>query len=499
MNIVKKKLLILIVAFNHEKFIKKVLDRINQNLSEKYNVEILINDDSSTDKTVEFAKEFINNNSKSQFKYKILSNPENQGYGGNQKIGYHYAIKNHFDFVALLHGDGQYAPEYLEELVEPLNSNDTDAVFGSRMIIKGGALKGGMPLYKFIGNKILTFYQNTIFSTNFSEFHSGYRIYKVESLKKIPFEINSNDYSFDNEIIVQFLISKLTIKEKAIPTYYGDEISYVNGMKYAYQVFKINLKAKLQQLGIFYDRKFDCSSTQKNNYVIKKNFFSTHTFALEKIKKNSKVLELGCNEGKFLEELKRENNCEVTGVDTDDKIKNDQIDNYISFDLENGLPDIDYKNFDYILLLDVIEHLSNPEKFISELKSKLNKCKDVKLLISTPNIGFIIIRLMLLFGFFNYGKRGILDKTHKRLFTFSTFNDLLKQYDFQIIKSNGIPAPFPLAVGENFLSKILINANLFLIKLSKKLFSFQIFLEVKPGISLEILLERAKKNIENKQ
>ncbi len=499
MNIVKKKLLILIVAFNHEKFIKKVLDRINQNLSEKYNVEILINDDSSTDKTVEFAKEFINNNSKSQFKYKILSNPENQGYGGNQKIGYHYAIKNHFDFVALLHGDGQYAPEYLEELVEPLNSNDTDAVFGSRMIIKGGALKGGMPLYKFIGNKILTFYQNTIFSTNFSEFHSGYRIYKVESLKKIPFEINSNDYSFDNEIIVQFLISKLTIKEKAIPTYYGDEISYVNGMKYAYQVFKINLKAKLQQLGIFYDRKFDCSSTQKNNYVIKKNFFSTHTFALEKIKKNSKVLELGCNEGKFLEELKRENNCEVTGVDTDDKIKNDQIDNYISFDLENGLPDIDYKNFDYILLLDVIEHLSNPEKFISELKSKLNKCKDVKLLISTPNIGFIIMRLMLLFGFFNYGKRGILDKTHKRLFTFSTFNDLLKQYDFQIIKSNGIPAPFPLAIGENFLSKILINANLFLIKLSKNLFSFQIFLEVKPGISLEILLERAKKNIENKQ
>ena len=498
MNTVKKKLLILIVAFNHEKFIKKVLNRINQKLSEKYDVEILINDDSSTDKTVEIAKEFINNNSKSQFKYKILSNPENQGYGGNQKIGYHYAIKNNFDFVALVHGDGQYAPEYLEELVEPLNSNEADAVFGSRMIIKGGALKGGMPFYKFVGNKILTFYQNIIFSTNFSEFHSGYRIYKVEALKKIPFQINSNDYSFDNEIIVQFLIANLNIKEKAIPTYYGEEISYVNGMKYAYQVFQINLKAKLQELGIFYDRKFDCNPKIKNKYVIKKNFASTHTLALKNIKKNSRVLELGCNEGKLLEELKRQKNCEITGVDKDNKIQNDQIDNYISFDLENGLPNLDYKNFNYILLLDVIEHLSNPEDFISELKNKLSKCEDVKILISTPNIGFIIMRLMLLFGFFNYGKRGILDKTHKRLFTFSTFKDLMKQYDFKIVKSHGIPAPFPLAIGENLLSKILINTNLFLIKISKNLFSFQIFFEIKPSVTLETLLDRAKKNIENK-
>ena len=498
MNSDKKKLLILIVAFNHERFIKKVLNRFDQNLSKKYDVEILINDDSSTDKTVEFAKEFIKNNPKSEFKYKILSNPENQGYGGNQKIGYHYAIKNNFDFVALVHGDGQYAPEYLEELVEPLNLNKADAVFGSRMIIKGGALKGGMPLYKFLGNKILTFYQNSVFSTNFTEFHSGYRIYKVDALKKIPFQINSNDYSFDNEIIVQFLIAKLIIKEKAIPTYYGEEISYVNGMMYAYQVFKTNFKAKLQELGIFYDLKFDCAPENENNYVIKKNFISTHTVALKNIDKNSKILDLGCNEGKLLEELKAQKNCDITGVDKYDKSQNNQIENYISFDLENGLPDLDYKNFDYILILDVVEHLSNPEKFISELKNKLNKSNNVKVFISTPNIGFIIIRFMLLFGFFNYGKRGILDKTHKRLFTFSTLKSLLVQNDFKITKSYGIPAPFPLAVGENFLSKILININTFLIKISKNLFSFQIFYEVKPNISLETLLDRAKENIEKK-
>ena len=295
---IKKKLLILIVAYNHEKFIKKVLHRINSALAKQYNVEILINDDSSTDKTVEYAKEYIAFNKDNLFKYKILSNPENQGYGGNQKIGYEYAIKNNFDFVALVHGDGQYAPECLHELVEPLNLDTVDAVFGSRMLTEGGALKGGMPLYKFVGNKILTFFQNSLFSSKFTELHSGYRVYKVSSLKKIPYVLNANDHSFDNEIITQFLLAKLTIKELPIPTYYGDEISYVNGLKYAYQVFIINLKAKLQGLSIFYDKKFDCIKTlNKENYVIKVGFASSHTKTIDIIKENSSILDLGCNKG----------------------------------------------------------------------------------------------------------------------------------------------------------------------------------------------------------
>ena len=126
----KKKLLVLIVAYNHEKFIKSVPDRINDNLFKTYNVEVLINDDSSLDNTLNITKDYIKNNSHKKIKYTVLSNPVNQGYGGNQKIGFLYAIKNNFDFVALIHCDGQYAPEYLETLVEPLNDDNTDAVFG---------------------------------------------------------------------------------------------------------------------------------------------------------------------------------------------------------------------------------------------------------------------------------------------------------------------------------------------------------------------------------
>ena len=174
------------------------------------------------------------------------------------------------------------------------------------MINKNGALKGGMPFYKFIGNKILTFYQNLMFGQNFSEFHSGYRIYRVNSLKKIPYELNNNDHSFDNEIIIQHLLSNHNIKEIPIPTYYGEEISYVNGFKYALQVFIANLKAKLQVYGIFYDRKYDIKKEDNSNYQLKDKFDSPHKKVIDRIDNNTNILDLGCNDLSLGAILKKE-------------------------------------------------------------------------------------------------------------------------------------------------------------------------------------------------
>ena len=222
----KKKCLIYVVCYNHEKFILKTLERIPQNLSEYYDIEILVANDKSKDKTLEETKKFVTRH----FKYNIISLYKNLGYGGNQKIGYYYSILNNFDYVVLLHGDGQYAPEYLPDILNKFEEKEKiSAVFGSRMLKKGSALKGGMPLYKFVGNKILTFAQNLLLDVKLSEFHSGYRAYRVESLKKIFFQKNSDGYSFDTEIIIQLILNNLKIKEISIPTFYGDEISYVNG------------------------------------------------------------------------------------------------------------------------------------------------------------------------------------------------------------------------------------------------------------------------------
>ena len=228
----KPKLLIFVVAYNAEKTIETVLSRIPASLVDDYRVEVLIIDDASPDATFEQAARFKDTRDL-PFDVHVLFNPVNQGYGGNQKIGYHFAIERGFDFVALLHGDGQYAPECLPDLVAPLRDGAADAVFGSRMLARGDAVKGGMPLYKFVGNKILSCFENYMLGTRLSEFHSGYRVYSVDALKRIPFALNTNDFHFDTEIIVQFVFAGLRIEDRPIPTFYGDEICHVDGLKYA--------------------------------------------------------------------------------------------------------------------------------------------------------------------------------------------------------------------------------------------------------------------------
>jgi hypothetical protein len=161
--------------------------------------------------------------------------------------------------VVLLHGDGQYAPEYLHDMVDPLVDRQVDAVFGSRMLKRKDALKGGMPLYKYAGNKILTKIQNLILGTRLSEFHSGYRAYRVETLKSIPLQYNSNDFDFDTDIIIQLVDNKLSIAEVPIPTFYGNEICYVNGIKYAINIVITTILSRLQLFGITYNLKFDYS------------------------------------------------------------------------------------------------------------------------------------------------------------------------------------------------------------------------------------------------
>ena len=488
-----KKLLIYVVAFNHEKFIEKVLDRIDDKIFEKYETEILINDDSSDDDTLKIINDYKKKNIEKKCKITILSNPDNLGYGGNQKIGYHYAIKNQYDFVALVHGDGQYAPELLDDLIEDMMQKNADAVFGSRMLIKGGALKGSMPLYKYIGNKILTFFQNKILSANLSEFHSGYRIYTVNSLKKIPFHLNSNDYPFDTEIIIQLLFSKSKIIEFPIPTYYGQEISYVNGFYYAYKIMIESVKAKIQKFGILYDKKYDVFP-EVNNYILKNDFLSPHSETINQIQKNSKILDIGCNDGGLGNKLIKEKDCEVIGVEINKNQLKYNLNAFHTCDLDRDLPNIDYNKIDNVIMLDVIEHLKSPEEFMSKLYSKVSNNSKIEILISTPNISFFLIRFMLFFGFFNYGKRGILDRTHTRLFTFSSFSKLILGANFKIVSVKGMPAPFPLALGSNIFSNSLININRFLIFFFKSLFSYQIFMKIRPNTSLELLLSRTKVN-----
>jgi glycosyltransferase involved in cell wall biosynthesis len=486
------RLLVFIVAYNAERTIASVLARIPATLAYEYEVEILAIDDSSGDRTFEVGHSVATGDV--AFPLRVLFNPKNQGYGGNQKIGYHYAIQNGFDFVALIHGDGQYAPEVLPELLKPLADDQADAVFGSRMLCRGAALKGGMPLYKFAGNKVLTWFQNRLLRTNFSEFHSGYRLYSVAALKRIPFDRNTNDFHFDTEIMIQLLKAKMRIRELPIPTYYGNEICRVNGIKYACNIAVTTLKSRCHEFGIFYDSKFDCEAEHDlpTHYELKLGYKSPHTAALDVVASGARVLDLGCGAGGYLSALlQKERGCKCTGVDRFQIASNVGLNRFFQHDLNSGLPDLNFLDYDYVLLLDVINHLAAPEAFTHQLRQAMRYCADTTVIVSTANVGFFIERFMLLIGQFNYGKRGILDLTHTRLFTFSSLRRLLEQHGFCINLCRGIPAPYPIALGQNVFSRCLLAINDALIRVAPGLFSYQIFMVAKPNPSLEILLERA--------
>lgn len=492
------RILIFIVAYNAETTIRSVLSRIPESLL-NYDVEVLIIDDASKDLTFEEAHKYGEETS-FPFKLTVLTNPVNQGYGGNQKIGFHYALTHNFDIVALVHGDGQYAPEALPELLAPILNDEADVVFGSRMMVKGDALKGGMPLYKYIGNKILTTIQNKFLNASLSEFHSGYRIYAIPALKAIPFDLNSPDYHFDTEIIIQLMFAKMRIKELPIPTYYGDEICYVNGMKYAVDVLLNTFLAWLQHYDILYQRKFDVTppKTLKIRYWAKLDFMSSHTMALESVPSNSKLLDLGCAGG-YMVRAFQEKGCQVTGVDRFPPSEESNLDHFIQADLDTDSLPIAMETYDHLLLLDVIEHLRDPESFILKLSEASAKNPNLTLTLTTGNIGFFVVRLMLLFGGFNYGQRGILDLDHKRLFTFKSMRRLLEQHGFKVVETRGIPAPFPLVVGTNALGRFLIRVNQGLIFVSKGLFSYQIFMRAKPIPKLESYLQSAISASQNRR
>lgn len=481
MDDASKRVLILIVAYNAEKTIGSVLSRIPvPDLPP--NSEVLIIDDASSDDTFRIARG--SGGAVKDLKVTVLCNPVNRGYGGNQKIGYEYAIENGFDAVALVHGDGQYAPEKLPDLLRPVLAGEADACFGSRMMERGEALKRGMPRYKYVGNRILSAFQNRVLGMDLSEFHSGYRIYAVDALKRIPFQCNTDDFHFDTEIIIQLRLGGFRIQEAPIPTYYGDEICYVNGLSYAWHVVVATLASRAHQSGILFQRKYDVHG-RRPLYDIKIGYASSHSLAIESVRDGERVLDLACGPGHVARELSRKG-CEVVGVDRVNA--EDFPGQFLRHDLDQGLPS-GLGTFDVVLVLDSVEHLDSPEALLDAIRSQLYD-ERTRVVVTTPNIGFLVTRFALLVGQFNYAREGILDLTHRRLFTFSSLKRLLEQQGYTVTRLCGIPAPFPKALGDGWLARSLLWLNQALLYVWKRMFAYQILAEAKLTPPLDRLLQR---------
>ncbi len=471
------RVMVHVVAYNAASTLSRVLDRIPHTLRPLL-TEICVFDDASSDDTFLVGHGY--KATRDMPMLKVFRNAQNQGYGGNQKLGYLYAIENKFDYVVLLHGDGQYAPEAMENLLNPLIKGEAEAVFGSRMLDEGAARRGGMPLYKFIGNKILTKAQNSLLEMQLSEFHSGYRAYSVAALKRLPFVQNSDDFHFDTQIIIQLKAAGMRIKEVPIPTYYGGEICHVNGIKYARDVMKSVMEYRAHRAGLV--RRPEYEHAPVPEYMEKHSTYSSHRRIVDAVQPGSRVLDVGCANGHLARAL-RAKGCEVIGVDAHPSAEAEAIcsRHYVA-DLEDQSWEPEEKDFDVILFADVLEHLRNT--------GILNRCRQWlrfggNIIASTGNVALWFMRLSLLTGRFRYAPRGILDETHVKLYTRDTFRELIESAGFTVTSEDWTVIPLEkLAESLPALQKptsILDTIQYQMARQWPGLFAYQVVLQAEPG------------------
>jgi glycosyltransferase involved in cell wall biosynthesis len=433
-----KRIGILVVAYNAASTLEAVLNRIPADFRPRIE-RVLLSDDASQDATylVGLGYQQVN----TDLPLTVVRQERNLGYGGNQKAGYAWAIAHDLDIVVLLHGDGQYAPELLPEIVAPLERGECDAVLGSRMVEPGAARRGGMPLYKYVGNRILTRFENAVMGADLSEWHSGYRAYSVEALRSIPFERNSDGFDFDTEVIVQLLEADRRIVEVPIPTYYGDEISHVNGVRYAWDISRHVVRYRLHRMGFGSGE----LAFAHDDYEEKTADDSSHGVVVGRLRDRApaRVLDLGCGPGSVAAQL-RALGHEVTGVDLDEHPDvHDRVDRFVKADLDEGLPPELGTGYDVVLAADVFEHLRRPERLLDELHDCL--APGGAIVASIPNFAHWYPRLRVLAGRFDYDRRGILDRGHLRFFTRRSFERLAEGAGYRVRRVDATGLPFDVA------------------------------------------------------
>ncbi|MGV3698193.1 glycosyltransferase family 2 protein [Flavobacterium sp.] len=225
-----QKIIVVLPAYNAAKTLEKTVSEIPLDLVD----EIILTDDYSNDNTVEIAEKLGIHH--------IIAHDSNKGYGANQKTCYQKAFELKADIVIMLHPDYQYTPKLIPAMCTLVAHDLYDVVLGSRILSKG-ALKGGMPLYKYISNRALTLVQNILMNQKLSEYHTGYRCFNAKFLNQIDFETNSDDFVFDNEILAQLCYKKARIGEISCPAKYFDEassINFIRSIRYGLGVLRVS-------------------------------------------------------------------------------------------------------------------------------------------------------------------------------------------------------------------------------------------------------------------
>lgn len=481
------RVLIFVVAYQHERLIEGLFERIPEQLFNNDRIQFLVIDDAGGDATAEVLQRWIE--ARDIENVSVARNPYNQRYGGNQKLGYRYALEAGFDFTILLHGDAQYAPEMLPEFIDIWERTDAAVVLGTRMGSVESARAGGMPLYKIFANKFLTTFQNYLTGLGLTEYHTGYRAYSSAFLRRVPFEINTNEYHFDTEMLLQAANIGAHIEEFDIPTHYGDEDCNVDGVQYGKDVLKETIRYRAHRMGMLCSLKYRDLEKGSGHYAVH-GLDTAHVGALEVIDqvKPQRVVDLGCGSG-IVARACRERGIEVTGVDLAEP-EDGAVDRFEKADLSEPLP-FDALDTDMVLMVDVIEELPSPEQLLLNLRNHSRALRPGKeaptVVVVTPNVAFISNRIGLLFGRFNYTDRGILDIQHRRLFNRVALRRTLGDCGYAIESIDPVGVPWEAVVGGS-IGRFLQSATGLLAKIWPSAFAFQFLVTCRPMPGVEQIL-----------
>lgn len=503
------RILFLIHTHNPQRPILDLLAAFHRVYHHDPDVEFLLIDDASSENVGDRVRTFIEANAWSRFH--VIRNHRHQGLGGNQKVGFRYAIRENFDVVVPIFGNQDVSVSATKRLLDAfVVSVDTDAVVGR--LLSRECRSWTSPRHRFHHwlSDLLAMLHNSLTGADLAQWHSPYKAYRTRALKQVAFELNTNEPHFDMEVLLQLLDKERRIMEVALPCRQDVDLPDVRRIKSVRDVLKSSLKYRLQRYNLFYDVRFHpdivFSAWQEGRcdpplYSEKFDVWSPHSFICRHptlIPPLANVLDIGCSLGYVARQLTIEKKCRVTGVDQLPKSRlHDRPFEYHQLDIEsefNRLKEMmEQTPFDVILMLDVLEHLAVPERFLLQLH-RVRYPKPPIFIFSTGNVSFFVVRLMLMLGYFNYGRKGILDITHKRLFSVRTFKNLFDQTGFIILDRLGFPAPYRALGFPPGLCRTLESLNRALLKLRPSLFAYQTMIIAAPLESPERVLSKSLAN-----
>jgi 2-polyprenyl-3-methyl-5-hydroxy-6-metoxy-1,4-benzoquinol methylase len=410
------------------------------------------------------------------FDLRFHRQPRDLGHGGTRKAAFEYALRNRFDLVVLMRGDGTHPVESLPDLLEPAIQGQP-LVVGSRLQDWRETVRGGMPVNRLLAHAAAAAIQDRILGLRLRDYLSSFRVYATDVLRRIPFQLNADDRLFEVHAIIQCRALGITVREVPVRSVWREGDAGRGELRDGFRACWTAVNYRLHQLHL--RRRGRYFVDLGIHYALKQSETGSHMQIVDAIRPGSRVLDLGCSQGLLAKPL-REKDVRVTGVDgrSPDPRLARELEDYLQWDLQLALELPVGRDFDYVVCADVIEHLKNRRELLQSARRYLKP--DGRLIISTPNIALWFYRLSLLVGRFEYGPRGVLDHDHAHLYTRDSFRREVEGAGFRVLRERVTALPFEVvfeSTGRSRLVREISRLYHRLARLWPELFAYQIVLE----------------------